>query len=70
MAVIQISELYPTGSDLFVGSETFMNDLTDNEFSVVKGGATPTVGIAASSAPCGTIASAVVSGVAYTIWGK
>jgi hypothetical protein len=38
MASIQISELHPTGSDLFADSESFLTDLGDNDFSGVMGG--------------------------------
>lgn len=71
MATIVISELRPTGSELFLDSETFMTDLTDNDLNEISGGFTPALlgFIAASSAGCGAVASAVVSGVAYTIWG-
>lgn len=38
MASIQISELNPSGADLFSDPESFINDLTDNDFSGVAGG--------------------------------
>lgn len=38
MANIQVSELKPIGTDLFSDSESFMADLTDQEFSHVTGG--------------------------------
>lgn len=72
MAAIVISDIRPVGSELFLDSESFMADLTDSELNGVSGGITPAVlgFIAWSSATCGMAASAVVSGVAYTIWGK
>ncbi len=38
MASITISELNPTGTDLFSDSESFISDLTDHDFSSVMGG--------------------------------
>ncbi|MEH2205416.1 MAG: hypothetical protein V7K53_15260 [Nostoc sp.] len=59
MANILISELRPAGAELFYGSESFMNDLTDSELDITKGGMTPvftagvivgfTVGLAVSA---------------------
>lgn len=38
MAVIDISELNPAGSQLFQDSESFLNELTDDEIVGVEGG--------------------------------
>ncbi|MEA5507511.1 hypothetical protein VB735_31340 [Halotia wernerae UHCC 0503] len=38
MATINISNLYPTGSDLFSDSESYMTDLGDSELDNVNGG--------------------------------
>ena len=38
MATINISDLRPTGSDLFSDSESYMSELGDNELGSVKGG--------------------------------
>jgi hypothetical protein len=38
MASIQISNLYPAGSELFNDSESFMSELVDNEPSSINGG--------------------------------
>jgi hypothetical protein len=38
MATISISDLCPTGSDLFSDSESFMNDLIDGEIGAIQGG--------------------------------
>jgi hypothetical protein len=38
MANINISDLRPTGADLFSDSEGYMNDLNDNELGTVNGG--------------------------------
>ncbi|MFN6526289.1 hypothetical protein [Nostoc sp. ChiSLP03a] len=43
MANIVISNLRPAGAELFDGSESFMNDLTDSELDITKGGLTPAV---------------------------
>ena len=37
MAVIKISELRPAGSELFQDSESFLNELNDQEMSVSGG---------------------------------
>lgn len=38
MATIKISNLYPTGADLFSDSESYMSELGDNELASVNGG--------------------------------
>lgn len=38
MASIQISNLYPAGSNLFSDSESFMDELVDNELGSINGG--------------------------------
>ncbi|MEA5598444.1 hypothetical protein [Rivularia sp. UHCC 0363] len=38
MANIQISNLYPAGTELFKDSESFMTELVDNELSSINGG--------------------------------
>ena len=38
MANIAISELRPAGADLFDGSESFLQELTDTELDANKGG--------------------------------
>jgi hypothetical protein len=43
MAVISISNLNVAGSDLFLDSESFMNDLTEQELTGTNGGLTPVV---------------------------
>ena len=43
MAKIAISELRPAGADLFDGSESFLQELTDTELNGTKGGGTPTI---------------------------
>ncbi|MEB3179152.1 MAG: class IIb bacteriocin, lactobin A/cerein 7B family [Nostocaceae cyanobacterium] len=41
MATINISDIRPTGSELFMDSESFMNALTDQELSGTNGGLSP-----------------------------
>lgn len=41
MATIAISDLRPTGSDLFLDPESFLNDLTDGELNSTHGGSSP-----------------------------
>jgi hypothetical protein len=38
MSNISISNLNPTGSELFADDESFMSDLTDREFNSINGG--------------------------------
>ncbi|MGE5658249.1 MAG: hypothetical protein ACM37W_16725 [Actinomycetota bacterium] len=38
MANIKVSELHPAGSELFMDSESFLNDLTDMDTLSVQGG--------------------------------
>jgi bacteriocin-like protein len=40
MATIAISELRPAGADLFDGSESYLQELTDTELNQTKGGLT------------------------------
>ena len=69
MATINISDLRPTGSELFSDSEGYMNNLGDSEFDSINGGLIPalivsvTVNVARVSSPrcIAGIASAVVS---------
>ena len=42
MASIKISDLRPSGLELFVDSESFLNDLSDSDLTMTNGGATPT----------------------------
>ncbi|MGD1805131.1 hypothetical protein ACP6PL_06775 [Dapis sp. BLCC M126] len=43
MANITISELRPAGTELFLDSESFVNELIDEELSLTKGGFITTV---------------------------
>lgn len=45
MPQIKISELLPAGSELFQGSENFLNELTDDEMILVEGGARRSVNL-------------------------
>lgn len=47
MATIKISDLRPTGSDLFSDSEGYMNDLGESEFDGIYGGLTPALVLSA-----------------------
>lgn len=40
MPNIKISDLHPTGSDLFSDSENYMNELGDSELEILYGGLT------------------------------
>jgi hypothetical protein len=47
MATINVSDLRPTGSDLFSNSEGYMSELGDSEFDNIYGGLTPWVVVSA-----------------------
>jgi hypothetical protein len=38
MASIKISDLRPSGCDLFGDSESFLDDLSDNDLATINGG--------------------------------
>ena len=66
MATIEISDLHPAGSDLFIDSESFLNDLNANELGDINGGGLPaTTTVTTSTAFCisaAISASAVIGG--------
>ena len=41
MATIKISNLHPTGAELFSDSENYMNELSDGEIGTIQGGFLP-----------------------------
>jgi hypothetical protein len=41
MPTIKISDLHPTGSELFHDSESYMNELGDGELDIINGGFSP-----------------------------
>ena len=57
MANINISDLSPAGADLFLDSESYLNDLTEGEMTNTLGGASPLVYIG------------IGLYMGYTIWG-
>ena len=73
MSTINISDLYPTGSELFSDSENYMNELVDNELEIIYGGIESgrvcdfgrTVGKASMAA--GRVVGRVVAGRAFRI---
>ncbi|MBW4617101.1 MAG: class IIb bacteriocin, lactobin A/cerein 7B family [Desmonostoc vinosum HA7617-LM4] len=68
MASINISNLNPVGSELFMDSESFMNELTEQELNATNGGLSPIViwGVAiASEYVIGSMAAGAAVG-AYT----
>ena len=53
MASIAIPDLNTPGLDLFQDSESFLNELTEDELNMTRGGITPFIPYAiASSEPC------------------
>ena len=64
MATIKISDLHSAGSELFMDSESYLNELTDEELNTHGSGIT----ITTSSAVCVsivTLASVVYSVISY-----
>lgn len=63
MAIITVSDLHPTGSELFSDSENYLKDLDDSEFNHLQGGFSLLIyaGVLAleSSAGCAAGAAAV-----------
>ena len=49
MAEIKITELRPTGSELFEDSETFLKELNDDEMTVTLGGGDSLISISADT---------------------
>lgn len=60
MSNINISNLSPSGSELFHDSESYMTYLTDNEFESVHGGATMVF-----TAPAVISSKACITGAAF-----
>lgn len=57
MATIAIQELKTTGTDLLLDQETYLNELTDNELEIAKGGGTPAVVASSIMATAGSVAA-------------
>lgn len=72
MATIKISNLCPTGFDLFSDSEGYLNELGDSELDAINGGALFTVvaiwgvQIATKYVAGAMVGGAIVGGVAAT----
>lgn len=60
MATIQLRDLSFAGYDLLSDDETFLNELSDSEQDLTKGGITPLFAVAASAAASAAITSASV----------
>ena len=41
MATIKIVDLSPVGSEFFADSESYLNELTDDELNMTQGGSSP-----------------------------
>ena len=48
MANINISDLRPAGADLFLDSESYLNDLTEGELDLTSGALSWTIAVASS----------------------
>jgi len=57
MATIKISDLHSAGSELFMDSESYLNELTNEELNMAHGGSTP------------LCVGCFVAGVAVSIYG-
>jgi hypothetical protein len=76
MATINISDLHPTGSDLFSDSEGYMSELSDGEFDTTYGGLIPALlwsvavaGARISSVKCASYAAGGVAVVGAGVAG-
>lgn len=74
MSTIKISDLCPTGSELFSDSESYMSELGDSELNIINGGAFTTPACAAavlwalrSSRACARTVIAASRVVAHTL---
>jgi hypothetical protein len=63
MATITISNLHPTGSDLFSDSESYLRELSNEDIVQVQGGSTLVCSVVASVS---VVASAAIS-VAFAL---
>ena len=61
MATITISDLSPTGLNLFSDPENYLDELSDNNLTEISGGGTPSIAVIATLVAVGTFA------VSYTI---
>jgi hypothetical protein len=66
MATLKISELNPAGSELFQGSENFLEELSDRELGFVVGGADINSVVTQNSASVGSIQTATIVGISQT----
>ena len=60
MATIKISDLHSAGSELFMDSESYLNELTNEELNMAYGGTTPAC-LAWSFATLASLVSSVAS---------
>jgi hypothetical protein len=69
MATIKIFDLRPAGSELFSDSESYLNDLTDEELGLTQGGSSPVCAAAIwSSWGCARVVAYSVT-YAWSRWG-
>ncbi|MBA4444485.1 class IIb bacteriocin, lactobin A/cerein 7B family [Cylindrospermopsis raciborskii] len=62
MANISISDLRPAGVDFFSDSESFLDDLNDNELYNVSGGLAPiTITVVTSTFACGLVVGIAIA---------
>jgi hypothetical protein len=76
MAIIKINNLNTAGFDLFNDSESYLNDLTDDEMSLTQGGSSPVCyfammsGIYAARSSFGCVNAANAAVIAVTSYGQ
>ncbi|KRH96758.1 MULTISPECIES: class IIb bacteriocin, lactobin A/cerein 7B family [Cylindrospermopsis] len=61
MANISISDLRPAGVDFFSDSESFLDDLNDNELYNVSGGLAPITVVITSTFACGLVVGIAIA---------
>jgi hypothetical protein len=70
VATITISDLSPVGLDLFLGSENYLDEVSDGDLTKINGGIVSTAFCASAAITAvSLISGAVVSGV-VGYWGR
>jgi hypothetical protein len=69
MASIKINCLQPYGADLFLDSESYLTCLSDDELTMIQGGATMTVTVVstATASPAALVVGGLVLGIGIGI---
>ena len=67
MSTIAISDLRPTGSDLFIDSENYLRELSESEMIINNGGTSPVVIPVTLVIGSGVVIASAVASIAYSI---